>query len=206
MPPSQTRRPIAARSSAWARALAGWLARSQVTPNQISGFSVLVAGLGAGALLILAPIPGLLCFALSIQLRLVCNLLDGMVAVEGGKKSALGALYNEFPDRLADSLLIVAAGYAVGLSWLGWWGALAAALTAYVRVFGGALGLEQRFNGVMAKPQRMAVLTVAAILGAVEWGIWDTRYALTVGAWLVAVGASVTCVTRTLEIARQLEE
>ena len=205
MPPSPERRPIAARSSAWARALAGWLARSQVTPNQISGFSVVVAGLGAGALLVWPPIPGLLCFALSIQLRLICNLLDGMVAIEGGKKSALGALYNEFPDRLADSLLIVAAGYATGLPWLGWWGALAAALTAYVRVFGGSLGLEQRFSGVMAKPQRMAVLTVAALLGAVEWSIWQTTYALTVGSYLVAVGASVTCITRTVEIARQLE-
>jgi hypothetical protein len=35
-----------------------------------------------------------------------------MVAIEGGKKSSVGALYNEFPDRIADSLFIVALGYA----------------------------------------------------------------------------------------------
>lgn len=31
-------------------------------------------------------------------------------AIEGGKKSAIGSLYNEFPDRIADSLLIVGSG------------------------------------------------------------------------------------------------
>ena len=35
-----------------------------------------------------------------------------MVALEGGRKSTLGSLYNEVPDRVADSMLIVAAGYA----------------------------------------------------------------------------------------------
>ena len=53
-----------------------------------------------------------------------------MVAIEGGKKSSVGSLYNEFPDRIADSLFIVALGYAVGWPALGWFGALAAALTA----------------------------------------------------------------------------
>lgn len=46
--------------------------------------------------------------------------------------------------------------------WLGWATALLAALTAYVRVFGGALGLAQDFAGIMAKQRRMAALNVAA--------------------------------------------
>ena len=29
--------------------------------------------------------------------RLLCNLLDGMVAVEGGKRSKSGELYNDVP-------------------------------------------------------------------------------------------------------------
>ncbi len=49
--------------------------------------------------------------ALGIQLRLVCNLIDGMVAIEGGMKSPVGGLYNEVPDRIADPLLLIAAGY-----------------------------------------------------------------------------------------------
>ena len=74
-----------------------------------------------------------------IQLRLVCNVLDGLIAVEGGKKSAFGALYNEFPSRVADTLLLAAAGYGAGWPVVGWCTVLLAALTAYVRVFGGPL-------------------------------------------------------------------
>lgn len=201
---SDNRRPIAARGSAWAQMLAGSLARSNVSPNQISSFSVMCAALGAAALLWLPPVYGLITFALAIQLRLICNLLDGLVAIEGGKKSALGVLYNEFPDRIADSLFIVAVGYAISAPWLGWSGALAAALTAYVRVFGGSIGLAQDFRGPMAKQHRMAVLSVAALLGAVEWHIWQSQHLLLIAAYVVAVGATLTCITRTLAIARAI--
>jgi phosphatidylglycerophosphate synthase len=91
------------------------------------------------------------------------------------------------------------------LPWLGWWGALAAALTAYVRVFGGSLGLPQDFRGPMAKQHRMAALTVAALLGAVEWHVWQTQYVLLVAAYVLAIGATLTCVARTLAIARALK-
>jgi phosphatidylglycerophosphate synthase len=88
--------------------------------------------------------------AVCVQLRLLCNLLDGMVAIEGGKSTATGALFNEIPDRLADPLFLVPLGYASGYPWLGWLAALLAVLTAYIRVLGGALGLPQDL-GVFAK-------------------------------------------------------
>src|SRR5689334_18937805 len=117
------RRPIATRSSAWAQRLASALAKSSITPNQISMLSVLFAAVGA-ALLAWAPTPaGLLLCAVCVQLRLVCNLIDGLVAVEGGKGSIFGRIYNEFPDRVTDSVLIIALGYAAGWPWLGWLGA-----------------------------------------------------------------------------------
>lgn len=141
---------------------------------------------------------------MAIQGRLICNLLDGMVAVEGGKKSPVGQIYNEFPDRVADSLLIVALGYAVGMPALGWLGALLAALTAYVRVFGGALGQPQDFRGPMAKPHRMAVMTAACVLGAVEQWFQVGPYALVAAAWIIAVGSALTCVTRTQAVAARL--
>ncbi len=198
------RRPIAARDSGWARRFANALARSAVTPNQISAASVSFACIG-GALLICWPTPaGLLLCAVCIQLRLVCNLIDGMVAMEGGKASALGKIYNEFPDRIADSLLIVALGYACGWAWLGWLGALLAALTAYVRVFGGALGFVQDFRGPLAKQQRMAVLTVACVLAAGESFWHGEHYALLAAAVVIAAGSLLTCVTRTRAIAVQL--
>jgi len=198
------RRPIAARGSAWAQRFAAALARSAVTPNQISVASIVFAAIGATLLIEWPSVAGLVLCALCIQLRLVCNLLDGMVAMEGGKASAVGKIYNEFPDRIADSLLIVALGYACGMPWLGWLGALLAALTAYIRVFGGSLSFAQDFRGPFAKQQRMAVLTVACIAGAAETYWHPQRYALLAAAASIAAGALLTCVTRTRGIARLL--
>jgi phosphatidylglycerophosphate synthase len=198
------RRPIRARSARWAQQAAAALAGAGVSPNQISVASIAFALAGA-ALLVCSPDSiGLILCALAVQGRLICNLLDGMVAVEGGKKSPLGQIYNEFPDRLADSLLIVALGYAISVPWLGWLGALAAALTAYIRVFGGSLGLAQDFRGPMAKQHRMAVLTGGCLLGAAEIAASGTQYSLHAAAWVIAVGSLLTCATRTRAIARQL--
>jgi phosphatidylglycerophosphate synthase len=197
------RRPLASRDTAWARRIASRLARSSITPNQISTISIVFAALGAWALVDARPL-ALVGAAIAVQLRLLCNLIDGMVAIEGGKQSPVGALYNEFPDRIADSLLLVALGYACGVPWLGWLAALLAALTAYVRATGGALGLAQDFRGPMAKPHRMAVLTAACLIGAAEMCWNGTRYALLAAAVVIAAGSAVTCVTRTRAIARAL--
>lgn len=206
MPSSEeNRRPIQARSAAWAHGMAQWLARNNVSPNQISVASIFFAALGAAALLLLPNVVGLTLCAIGIQSRLICNLLDGMVAIEGGKKSSVGQIFNEFPDRIADSILIVALGYAITMPWLGWLGALSAALTAYVRVFGGSLGFAQDFRGSMAKQHRMAVMTAACLIGAIEWYFYRSHYALIIAAWLIAIGSAATCATRTMAITRQLQ-
>ncbi len=200
----ESRRPLKTRSRTWAKKAATLLASTNISPNQISVVSVVVAAIGAAALLIAANTIGLIVCAICIQLRLLCNLLDGMIAIEGGKRSPLGTLYNEFPDRIADSLLIVALGYAIALPWLGWLGALAAMATAYIRVFGGALGLAQDFRGPMAKQHRMAIMTAGCLAGAVELLVWETNYALMLAAGVIALGAAITCITRTMAIAKQL--
>lgn len=201
----QDRRPIAARGASWTGALLRWLLATPITPNQISLLSVAFAAIGAGALVLAPARPWLFpVAAAAIQLRLVCNLMDGLVAVEGGRGSPLGALYNEFPDRIADSLLLVAAGYAAGMPWLGWAGALAAALTAYVRVSGGALGLPQDFRGPMAKQHRMAVLTAACLVAPLETWLLGTHDTLPAAGVLVLIGSLVTCATRTRAIAAAL--
>lgn len=120
----ENRRPIKSRSNRLILMLAGTLARSAITPNQISGASVIFAAIGAVALMASDSIGAMIIAIAGIQLRLVCNVIDGLVAIEGGKRSIVGALYNEFPDRLADTLLLVAAGYAVAAPSLGWAGDL----------------------------------------------------------------------------------
>jgi phosphatidylglycerophosphate synthase len=202
---ADARRPLTSRNTAWARWLSRRLAATKITPNQISLASIGFALLG-GLLLLRPDWPVAMLFAaICIQLRLLCNLIDGMVAVEGGKGTPTGALYNEIPDRIADSLLLIGAGYGIGLPVLGWLAALLAALTAYIRVLGGSLGLKQDFRGPQAKPQRMALLTIACLATAVEDVYHDSQYALVVALCLLLAGTLWTCVRRTRAIAAELE-
>ena len=122
-----------------------------------------------------------------------------------------------YADRLAESNLVpnyyrgkpanilVALGYAVGLDWLGWLAALAAAITAYIRVLGGTLGLAQDFRGPQAKPHRMAVLTVGCLLGIVEWAWRSEAQVLRLALGVIVVGTIATCGTRLAAISRQLK-
>jgi phosphatidylglycerophosphate synthase len=204
---ADNRRPISTRSNRAAQAAAARLAGSGITPNQISVISIAFAALGCYFLL-QATAWGYALAALCVQLRLLCNLFDGMVAMEGGKSTPVGALYNEFPDRVADALLLVPIGYLAGVEWLGWLCALLATLTAYVRLMGGALQQPQSFRGPMAKQHRMAALTLACLAAAactvLGWAQWVQPLWLACGG-VVAVGSALTCITRTLHIAKQLQ-
>jgi phosphatidylglycerophosphate synthase len=212
--PSLTRRPIAAREMGWARRIAGWLARRKIRPNSISVFSVFCAAL-AGACLWLSrddirPQSYWLLFgaALFIQSRLLCNLFDGMVAVEGGLKSKSGEIYNEFPDRIADAIIIVAAGYASPSAFgslLGWSAALLAVITAYIRTLGAAAGAGQEFCGPMAKQQRMFLITIASLLTMWELAMgWEKR-SITWALLLIVLGCVLTIFRRASRIIAKLE-
>lgn len=207
----QDRRPVSSRSSSIIQAIAKKISQTAITPNQISGFSVMASLLVPLGVLGFSSTgtpsaAGLLLAILGIQLRLLANVLDGLVAVEGGKGSALGALYNEFPDRLADSIILVSLGMAAGIDWLGWLAALLAALTAYIRVFGGALGQPQAFLGPMAKQHRMAVATIA-LVAQMLLSTWIPSAVIgSFALGLICIGSAWTCVRRTLHIARSLQK
>jgi phosphatidylglycerophosphate synthase len=215
MPTELARRPLATRERASAKALARALDRAGISPNAISiaslvfalaaGCSIFWSGETTGALRIVALLAG----AALIQLRLLCNMLDGMVAVEGGHKTPLGEMFNDMPDRFADLAILLGTGYSLAaFPWgiqLGWLAGTLALLTAYVRLLGGSMGARQHFVGPMAKPQRMAVLTVACLLSALEplvnWHGQILAFALA----LIAAGSLVTIVCRTRLIAGELK-
>jgi phosphatidylglycerophosphate synthase len=201
------RRRLATRNAAWPRLLARALARAGVRPNAVSiaGVAFAVAGYAAFALAPGLPPPRraalLIAAAAAIQLRLLCNLLDGMLAVEERLQARTGAIYNDLPDRVADVLLLAGAGYASGDHAygppLGWAAALLAVLTAYVRVLGGSLGLTQHFNGPMAKQHRMFTLTVATLVAAGEAFLVQPPRAMTAGLLVIVAGSLVTVARRT---------
>ena len=211
------RRPIASRGSGWARALAGFLVARRVAPNAISVASVVFA-LGTGTAFVLAGLSAgggriawLVAGALLVPARLVANLLDGLVAVEGGLGGKSGEIYNELPDRLSDSFALLGAGYGaalVGPAWAadaGWAAALAAVLTAYVRTLGVAAGAPADFLGPMAKQQRMVTLAVAALAAAVETALALPPRILPAALVGIAALALLTAARRALATVRFLE-
>jgi phosphatidylglycerophosphate synthase len=215
-PENITRRPLKSRDTKWAAVMAGWLARAGIRPNVISmAGAVLAAGAGicfwlAGGtmhdwrwsvLLILA--------ACGMQLRLLCNLLDGMVAIEGGFKTKAGEIFNELPDRFSDAFIFIGAGYSLPeFRWtieLGWTAAALSLITAYTRALGASMGAGHQFVGPMAKQQRMATMTAACGAGALA-PLWPMLFKiLPLALALVATGCIVTIFRRCRRIAREME-
>jgi CDP-diaglycerol-glycerol-3-phosphatidyltransferase len=198
--PEANRRPLKSRSNVLIQAVARSAVRRGWTPNGISVASVLFALLG-GLCLLVSPLGwGAILCAAGIQLRLLCNVVDGLVAIEGGRKTSTGMLYNEVPDRVADTVLLVAAGYAVGAPALGWAAATAAVFTAYVRLLGGSLGQVQRFTGPLAKQHRMALLMGACLLTP----LFGTTGLLQLAVIIITVGGFYTGFVRLKAVAAQL--
>lgn len=209
-----SRRPLKVRGSRAAQSFARWLSQRRVTPNQISimsvGFALLAAAcLGAlphfdqvfagGNVPIAQCILSLMAAAL-IQGRLLCNLFDGMVAVEGGKGTPAGELYNDIPDRLSDPIILIAAGYSTEVvSWapiLGWAAALAAVGTAYVRTLAASLGAPVDFGGPMAKQHRMACMTLACVVTAATPWLSPLRWGMVIALAVILVGSMCTSARR----------
>lgn len=202
----ESRRPLKVRDANLSRRMARWLSQRSVTPNQISMASVFFAVLAAGCLLAMPRLEGAAVLILPIlagvfiQCRLLCNLFDGMVAVEGGKSTASGELFNDIPDRIADPLILVAAGYSTAVvPWagsLGWAAGLGAVMTAYVRTLSASIGAPVDFRGPMAKQQRMALMTFACLMTAIEPLLWERGWVLVSALAVIVLGCGVTVARR----------
>ena len=203
--PTDARRPLKVRGNQLSKNFARWLSQKSITPNQISILSIFFAFLSAVCFILstqhlsLRPL-WLILAALFIQGRLLCNLFDGMVAIEGGKSTASGELFNDIPDRISDPLIIIAAGYSILSShWgveLGWLAALLAVLTAYVRTLAVSIGAPSNFTGPMAKQHRMALLTVACVCTAIEHFVWQHDYVMLDALIIMNLGCIITLIRR----------
>ncbi len=211
-----SRRPIAARNTGWADKIARRLVRTGITPNQISVASMVFGVLAAGLFYLTAEQFGersiwaraalLVGAILAIQMRLLCNLFDGMVAVEGGKGAKDGAFWNEFPDRVADLAIFAGAGCAAGYPELGWAAGGLAVMAAYVRELGRAVGLDADFVGPMAKQHRMAFLCLGTLIACFEpvWG-WDGKI-IFITLTIIAIGTIITIIRRSVRQVRALKQ
>ncbi len=203
----QNRRPLTSRNSAWAARLASWAVRKGLTPNQISQASMAFAATGFALYWLSTQGNGIVQFlclilaAATLQARLVCNLIDGMVAIEGGRGAKDGPFWNEAPDRASDLLFFTGAGLAAGQPELGLLAACLAIATAYIRELGRAEGFPPDFSGPFAKPQRMAFLTAGTVLAA----LYATHWTLTVTLWVIAAGTAATVIRRSWTLVERLK-
>lgn len=205
------RRPIAAREKPVFRRMAAALAASRISPNGISVFGMACGLVGGAALAATAHASsdGLersawLVGAALVQVRLLCNLLDGLVAVEGGMRSATGDLYNDVPDRVSDAATLIGLGYAAQSNVeLGYLAALLAVFTAYCRVMGKSVAGVSDYRGPMAKQQRMFLVTVTGLYLGCAPAAWRPTFGEN-GAWglptvvlgVIAAGCAVTGMRR----------
>lgn len=133
---------------------------------------MLVAGIAAFCFWRASSLPVLLLIApLFCFLRLWFNMLDGMVAIAGGKASVRGEILNDLPDRVSDVIIFVGVAESGWMNTrIGYLAAIASVLTAYV---GQALGSSRQFGGLMSKPWRMVVLGIgswaAFLLDSPDW-------------------------------------
>jgi len=207
-PSEADRRPLASRSWKASERISHWLAQRGASANGISVAGMAAGGL-AGALFAVTPhlsgpslVAAWLAGAVFVQARLAANLLDGMVAIESGKASRVGELFNEVPDRVSDAAILIGLGYASGgIPWLGYLAAVLALFVAYVRSAARNAGAPQDYSGPMAKPHRMFAVTVTAVLCAI---VGPGRGWPAIALGLIVAGCVITAVRRLVRAGRYL--
>jgi phosphatidylglycerophosphate synthase len=202
------RREVTSRDSKFANRAALWIANMNISPNTISVLSIVFSIITLFSFYLdsvnyLNHLLAMILAIVGIQGRLIMNLLDGMVAIEFNKKSLVGGLYNEVPDRISDTLIIFGAGllvakYKFGMD-LAYFAIILSAFTAYIRTLGASLNSPHFFSGPMAKQHRMALITISCVIG-----IWylPIFYIVLI---IMNVGLLITCARRLNKISVYLK-
>jgi CDP-diacylglycerol--glycerol-3-phosphate 3-phosphatidyltransferase len=160
------------------RPVSNGLVRAGVRPNGVTA-GTLLGSLAIGAALYFRPSSAsLIAVPLWAVVRLALNVVDGMMAREHDLRTREGALLNELGDFVGD--------LALGLSFTGIDGVDPRAVVAFVSAAAVAehAGLaallvsdQRRYDGPLAKPDRLAALGILAIALAAgarpgRWTTW----------------------------------
>jgi phosphatidylglycerophosphate synthase len=204
-----SRRPIAAVFRKTGIAATRFCVRTGVHPDAISYSSIVAALIAAVCFWESGERPWLLIVApLFCYLRLWFNMLDGMVAVASGRKSRRGEIVNDLPDRTSDILIFAGVAHSGFMHPLiAYWAAIFAVLTAYVGLFGQAVGCKRQFGGSMSKPWRMVALHCGAWLTFFVGSRSIARF--TILDWtcfFVVAGCVETIVVRLKRITAELQD
>jgi CDP-diacylglycerol--glycerol-3-phosphate 3-phosphatidyltransferase len=165
-----------------------------ISADAVTLSAVPVAALGGLCLALSDSVPALLLLVpLLASIRLILNLLDGLVARRTGTTHAMGELYNELGDRLSDTLFIGGLAFVAAVGpMLAFAAVIMALLASYVGVTARALGAPRQYGGVMSKPGRMIALSIAAPLAWLSGESW----ALVLATWIILLGSLLTMLQR----------
>jgi phosphatidylglycerophosphate synthase len=151
------------------RPVAARLARTRVTPIQVSWLSAVFAGAGGAAF-------ALRSYLLGVALVLVgqvADCIDGDLARITGRTSRSGAYLDSVLDRWTDAALIIGLGFS-DLERYGGAAAFAlvgASLTSYARARAQSLGTDCP-EGLATRDARLLILMVAPLAGEILLGLW----------------------------------
>lgn len=207
-----SRRPIAGMFRGTARALVNMAVRAGIHPDVFSYLSIIAAGIAGVLFWQSTRHPKYLILGVAFALlRLWLNMFDGMVAVASGKASKRGELINDLPDRVSDVVIFIGMAHSGWCHRLpGYWVAIMALLVAYVGLSGQAVGVQREYSGIMSKPWRIVLMSIAAVITSIqihrEAPYWF-------GGWLILdwanfaiiAGCAQTIIVRLVRILRALD-
>jgi archaetidylinositol phosphate synthase len=106
--------------------------------------------------------------------RLAANALDGLVARRTGLARPWGEVFNEYCDRLSDTLVFVGLAFNSHVNASLAWGVLVLTLlSSYLGIAGKAAGGKRQFGGFLAKADRMIMIGLYSLpvlfLGSAAW-------------------------------------
>jgi CDP-diacylglycerol--glycerol-3-phosphate 3-phosphatidyltransferase len=153
------------------------LARAGVTANHVT-LAAAVLSIAVGAWLALRPDSraALAAVPAVLFIRMAMNAIDGMLALEHGMKSSLGAVLNEIGDVVSDAALYLPFALVPGLpAALVTFIVLLAVISEMTGVVAVQIGASRRYDGPMGKSDRAFAFGLLALLLAcgLTAGLWS---------------------------------
>jgi len=173
------------------------LVRYNISPNFLS-FLGLVSGILVGVFY------GLYRPAWALVFLVFCgilDILDGKVAVNGGKKTLFGAVFDSSLDRYSEFAIYLGLGYYYRHHWTLWalaFAFLGSTMVSYTRARAESLGIDCR-TGVMQRAERIVLMIIGTLTGMIF-----KRFDLVMNVTIIilAVMSNITAIQRIVYVFR----
>jgi CDP-diacylglycerol--glycerol-3-phosphate 3-phosphatidyltransferase len=174
------------------------LAAAGITANQVT-IATGVASVALGVWLAFEH-RGWILLPVFLLARIALNAMDGMLAMEHGQKSRLGAVLNELTDVISDAALTLPFATLPGWNPLAVAGAIFfASLTEMAGILGLMIGSTRRYEGPFGKSDRALALGFLGAWLALDWPVIDWVRQITPVVWM-----ALCCVTIVNRVRRAL--